>query len=48
LRNAEPELSETPTLPDIRTRLIGLENSQPRGDLGPPLGEGIQAGLKMT
>jgi len=27
LRNAEPELSETPTLPDLRTRLIDLENS---------------------
>ena len=46
LRNAEAELDQALPLPRLRSRLVDLEDAQPRRDFGPALGEGVQAGAE--
>ena len=42
-RDAEAELDQALALPRLRTGLVDLEHAQARGELGPALGEGVQA-----
>ena len=41
--DAVAELVEAPTLPGLGTRLIDLEHPESGGELGPALGEGVEA-----